>query len=101
MTVNEKKFSLYLIALRFLGFKITPNIERIYLNIDMNSNNIMLIAFYHNSPSELEMELLDDIVTNTNAHIPDFFVEASVKLMVDFDNTIKYDFNVFAMYAEY
>ena len=70
MTEEQKKFDLYLIVLRFLVFKITNNLNRIYLEIDLKKNKMLLTAFYFAPPSELELELLDDIVTNSNAHIP-------------------------------
>jgi hypothetical protein len=101
MTENERKFSLYSIALRFLVYKITNNLRRIYLDVDLKSSKMLFTAVYFNKPSELELELLDDIVTNTNAHIPDLFVEYNVKLSKEFLEEEKHDFLVFAVYEDY
>lgn len=102
MNIEEKRFSLYLTVLRFLAFKITENLKRIYLDFDMDSNIMLLTAFYQIYPSKLEMELLDDIVTNSDAHIPDFFVESCVKLAGELseDEYKKHEFVVFAVYCE-
>lgn len=99
MTEEQKKFGLYLIVLRFLVFKITNNLNRINLDIDLKKNKMLLTAFYLELPSELELELLDDIVTNSNAQVPDLFIESKVKLVVDYDKNEKYDFIVFAVYS--
>jgi hypothetical protein len=102
MNLQEKKFSLYLTVLRFLSFKITENLRRIYLDIDYDADKILLTAFYRISPSELELELLDDIVTDSNAHIPDLFVYSCVKLTAELDDNEyrMHDFTVFAFYYE-
>lgn len=98
MTEKQKKFDLYLIVLRFLVFKITDNLNRIYLEIDLKKNKMLLTAFYFAPPSELE--LLDDIVTNSNAHIPNLFIVSQVKLVADYDQNDIYDFIVFAVYND-
>ncbi|MBW3520492.1 hypothetical protein [Flavobacterium sp. NKUCC04_CG] len=98
MTEEQKKFDLYLIVLRFLVFKITNNLNRIYLEIDLKKNKMLLTAFYFAPPSELE--LLDDIVTNSNAHIPNLFIVSQVKLMADYNQNEIYDFIVFAVYSD-
>lgn len=99
--ISEKeKFNIYLTVLRFLAFKITSNLKRIYLNFDLEASKILLTALYINSPTELEVELLDDIVTNSNAHIPDFFVDSKYLLFQDSDKEISYEFVVFATYDE-
>lgn len=59
---------------------------------------MVLTAVYKVSPTELELELLDDIVTNSNAPISDFFVVANVKLMEDFKDKEQHDFVVFAFF---
>ncbi|MDB5089750.1 MAG: hypothetical protein JWR09_3744 [Mucilaginibacter sp.] len=102
MNIEEKKFGLYLTILRFLTFKITENLRRVYLDFDINSHKILLTAFYQIYPSELELELLDDIVTDSDAHIPDFFVESCVKLVDELsdDEYKKHEFVVFAFYYE-
>lgn len=97
----EKKFSLYSIVLRHLVFKVTPNLQRIYLDIDLELNIMLLTAYYLSPPTELELELLDDIATNTNAPIPDFLVDYKVQLMSNYLENEKHDFVVFAVYYDY
>lgn len=102
MNAEEKKFDLYLTVLRFLSFKVTENLKRIYLDFDMDSHKMLLTAFYQIYPSELELELLDDIVTNSAAHIPDFFIESDVKQVKELDDNEnkKHAFVVFSVYYE-
>jgi hypothetical protein len=51
--ISEKeKFNIYLTVLRFLAFKITSNLKRIYLNFDLEASKILLTALYINSPTE-------------------------------------------------
>ena len=97
MTEEQKKFELYLIVLRFLVFKVTNNLKRIYMDINLKSNKILLTAYYSNEPSELELELLDDIVTNSNAHISDLFIESHIKLTQEHVKNEQHDFIVFAV----
>jgi len=102
MTAEEKQFNLYLTVLRFVQFKITRNIERIYLDFDLKSERMLLTAFFNLPPSELELELFDDIVTNSNAHIPDFFVDykiISASELHEGENR-KHDFIIFAFYYD-
>jgi len=66
----------------------------------MDSNRMMLTAFYEKEPSELEKELLDDIATDSNAPIPDFFIDYQIKLMKEYDKNQKYDFVIFSVYEE-
>ena len=101
MISEQEKFNLYLTVLRFLPFKITKNLRRIYLDFDMNNRRMVLTAFYESLPTELENELLDDIVTNSNAHIPEYYVDSTIKLIEEFDSNKKYDFTVFAFYDDY
>ena len=98
LKVEEIKFNLYLTVLRFLPFKITENLRRIYLNIEIDVNQMELLAFYKNPPTELELELFDDIITDSNAHIPDFFVKGHFKLMEQFNTYEKHDFIIFSVY---
>lgn len=100
MNVIEKKDSLFNIVLRYLPYKITENLKRIYLDINMDSHKMMLTAYYKKEPSELEKELLDDIATNSNAPIPDFFVDYQIKLVKDYDKNEKHDFVVFSVFEE-
>jgi hypothetical protein len=99
-TKAEKKFALYLTVLRFIASKITENLRRIYLDVDLDSHKIYLTAYYSKMPSELELELLDDIETDSQAHIPDFLVYTEVKLVNDYSENEKHDFVVFAFYED-
>lgn len=97
MDTEENKFNLYLTVLRFLPFKITTNLKRLYL--DFSTNNKMIVtAIYADKPTELELELLDDIVTNSNAHIPNHFIEQKHLLIREYDSEEKHDFLLFAFY---
>lgn len=83
-----------------MSYKVTNNLKRIYMDINFESNKILLIAYYLDNPSELELELLDDIVTNSNAHIPELFIESQVKLAKDYTPQEEHDFTIFAVYDE-
>ncbi len=100
MTKDERKFALYLTILRFIASKVTENLRRLYLDVDVDLCKIYLTAYYSCSPSELELELLDDIETNSQAHIPDFLVYTEAKLVDDYSENEKHDFVVFAFYEE-
>jgi len=100
MNIIEKKDSLFNIVLRYLPYKITENLKRIYLDINMDLNRMMLTAYYEKEPSELEKELLDDIATNSNAPIPDFFVNYHIKLVKEHNKNEKHDFVVFSVFEE-
>lgn len=100
MSPEEKKFDLYRTVLRFLVFKITDNLKRIYLDFDLSINRMTLLAIYEDKPSEYELELFDDIVTNSNAHIPDLFVDQKYKLRSDIQRGEKHEFIVFATHDQ-
>ncbi|WPU92280.1 hypothetical protein SNE25_23435 [Mucilaginibacter sabulilitoris] len=68
--------------------------------MDLDSHKMYLTAYYSYNPSELESELLDDIETNSQAHIPDFLIYTEVKLGNDYGENKKHDFVVFAIYEE-
>lgn len=100
MIKEQRKFELYMTVLRFLLFKITNNLKRIYMDVNLKSNKIILTAYYLNNPTELELELLDDVVTNSNAHIPNLFIESQVKLAKEHNKNEQHDFIVFAVNDE-
>lgn len=100
-TEENIKFELYLTMLRFIPYSITENVRRIYADIDLKNNDIMITAYYQNKQTELEAELLDDIVTNSQAHIPDLVVDCKVSMIDSFDDTVKHDFLLFAFYVPY
>lgn len=93
-----RKFELYSIVVRYLTYKITENLRKIYLDIDFESQRMLLTAYYIQSPSAIELDLFDDIVTNSNAPIPDLYVDADIKLMEDYNEDEKHDFLVFAFF---
>ncbi|MET0461965.1 MAG: hypothetical protein ABW007_02385 [Chitinophagaceae bacterium] len=99
MDQEEKKFFLYLTVLRFLPFKVTNNLRKIFLDFDMQHKRMLLSAVYETHPSEKERELFDDIVTDSNAHVSDFFIESNFVVV---DENVKdrrvHDFIVFAFY---
>lgn len=95
--IDEQKFQIYLTILRFLPFKITTNLKRIYLDINFEERKATLTAFYLIHPSELELELLDDICTDSKAHLPELYVDSKVKLIKEHINK-PHDFVVFSVY---
>lgn len=101
MSIETKKFELYSTVLRFLAYKVTPNLRKIFLDIYIEEDKVLLTAVYEKPPSELELELLDDIETNSDAHMPDFFVDSTYRLVKDSHNNVKHEFTVFAVYEEY
>jgi hypothetical protein len=100
MKIEEKKFEIYLIVLRFLPFKITKNLQKIYVDISLVSGTVLLTAYYKDQPSELDIELLDDIETNSSAHIPDLSVDSIIKLVSEYKKNEFHDFTAFAVYEE-
>ncbi len=100
MLENKQKFHIYTTVLRFLAFKITRNLQRIYLDIDVNTNELLLTAYYLEQPSELELELLDDIETNSDAHIPDYSVTSVIRLTKDMVADERHEYTIFAMFDE-
>lgn len=99
MTSN-RKFQVYLTILRFLVFKITDNLKRIYLDVDFDRKKAILTAFYLVPPTELEVELLDDICTNSEAHLPDLFVHGKTQLIGEHNNE-DHDFVIFSVYENF
>lgn len=100
MKIEEKKFQIYLTILRFLPYKITKNLQKIYVDVSHEKSKVLLTAYYKNQPSELDIELLDDIETNSKAHIPDFSVESVTKLISEYKKNEVHDFIAFGMYEE-
>lgn len=98
--MNERKFQVYLTVLRFLVFKVTDNLKRIYLDIDFENKKIILTAYYLGSPSELEIELFDDICTDSESHLPDVFVDGKTKLIEEYNNE-NHDFVIFSVYEDF
>ncbi len=94
--MKDKNFEIFLTILRFLGYKITNNLKKIYC--DIKGDKVLLTAYYKEKPSELELELLDDIETNSDAHLPHHIVESTVKLFSEFDENKKHDYLIFATY---
>lgn len=51
------------------------------MDVDFSTNKILLTAYFSSKPSELDLELLYDIETNSDEHIPDLYVDSKVKLI--------------------
>ncbi|SEO38131.1 hypothetical protein SAMN05428947_102168 [Mucilaginibacter sp. OK283] len=100
MNKEEKIYELSGIVLRYLTKKITENLRRLYMDVDFQENNIILTAYFETEPSCIELDLLDDIVTNSMVAIADFSVEARVKLFEDFRYDEKHDDLIFAFFDE-
>jgi hypothetical protein len=98
MTTAQQKFALCQTVQRFLPYKITGNLRRIYLDFDLEAGRLLLTAVYAQRPTELELELFDDIVTNSNAHVPDFYIDQTVKLTQDLNPAQVPECVVFATY---
>ncbi|NOX48169.1 MAG: hypothetical protein GXO89_14445 [Chlorobi bacterium] len=99
MNKSEQKFQVYLTVLRFIVFKVTANLKRVYLDIDLENKKVILTAFYLVTPTELEIELFDDIRTNSEAHLPDLFVNGKTKLIEEYNNE-DHEFVVFSVYED-
>lgn len=100
MSEQEKKFDLYLTVLRFVAYKVTNNLRRIYLDFDFNKKRMILTSVYEVAPTEYELDLFDDIVTNSNAHIPDFFIDKISKLAKNIRRDEKHEFVIFATHDQ-
>lgn len=99
MNKDEMKFNIYTTILRFLPYKITENLRKIFIDIDLEQGSILLTAYYKSYPSELELELLDDIITNSEAHLPNTYILSNIKLDSDFKENI-HEFVIFSFYFE-
>jgi hypothetical protein len=101
MTLEQRKFEIYLTALRFIAFKVTENLRRICLDIDELNKEITLTAYYKTKPSELENELLDDICTNSKAHLPEHSVEYVINYEIQNLTELNHEFVLFSVYEPY
>lgn len=82
--------------MRFLAYKITPNIRRIYMDVYDTDSRVVLSFVCDIPPSELELELIDDIETNSSAHMPDYAVFSEIFIRPDYDFFTRHDFVIFA-----
>jgi hypothetical protein len=98
MDLQQKSFELYNTVLRFIVYKVTPNLRRIYLDIDHTSGECTLTGVFTEPPTEIERELFDDIETNSQAHMPDYTVSSTLKLDSSSDQEPQHEFTVFAWY---
>ena len=101
MTEDQKKFQVYLTVLRFLAHKITTNYKRLYLDVNESLKKVFITAYLNDKPSELELELLDDIESNSDAHLPNHAVYTDITIIKDEPKYKKHDFLLFAFYEEY
>ncbi|GAB2701028.1 hypothetical protein GCM10027037_27590 [Mucilaginibacter koreensis] len=100
MTIEEEKYHLSTKVYRQLAKKVTENLRFLYLDIDLIEGNMLITAFYRTAPNEIELELLDDIATNSNAPIANFYVDYTYKLMSEHNENEVHDFLIFAFYDE-
>jgi len=98
MTEAQSKFEIYLTVLRFIAFKVTDNLRRIYLDIDELNKKAILTAYYKSKPSELEIELLDDICTNSSAHLPEHSVDSLINYKNQNLTKLNHEFVIFSVY---
>ncbi|WP_342644704.1 hypothetical protein [Mucilaginibacter sp. CSA2-8R] len=98
MTIEERKYDLSTQVYRQLVKNITENMRFLYLDIDMEEHDMMLTAYFATEPTEVELELLDDIATNSSAPLPDFSVSYNYKLTSEHQENEKHDYLIFAYY---
>lgn len=98
MTPQQKSFEIYSTFLRFIVYKVTPNVQGIYLDIDHTTRECTLTGVFNETPTEIEKELFDDIETNSQAHIPDYTVNSTLKLKSTSTQKQLHEFTVFAWY---
>ena len=98
MNLQQKSFELYSTVLRFIVYKVTPNLRRIYLDIDHISRECTLTGVFTKPPTDIEKELFDDIETNSKAHMPDYSVKSTLKTDSSGDEGRQHEFTVFAWY---
>jgi hypothetical protein len=101
MNLQQKSFELYLTVIRFIAYKVTPNVRRIYLDVNHTEKECIITGLFNEPPSDLEKELFGDIVTNSIAHIPDYSVIDQIQTITTYDNAMKHDFTVYAVYEDY
>ncbi len=98
MTIEEKKYHLSTQVYRQLAYNITENMRFLYLDIDMKEHDMMLTAYFRTEPTEVELELLDDIATDSSAPLPDFTVSYIYKLTSQHQENEKHEYTIFAYY---
>jgi hypothetical protein len=96
----RKGYELSGIVYRYLAKKVTENLRMIYLDIDFEEHRMLLTAFYQTEPTDIELELFDDIVTDSNAPIPDYFIDKCVKLTKEHNEDENHDYLIFAFFDE-
>ena len=100
-TTEEIHFNIYLMSLRFITYKVTENLRKLGIDIDDKEKKVILTAYYNEKPSDLESELLNDIETNIEAHLPHHFVISQAKFGLDDLKNVKHKFILFSFYEEY
>lgn len=79
---KEKKYEVYLNAICFVAGYITKNLSRLYLDINLDKKTAQITAFYNTLPTDLDLELLDDIETNSISRSPDIIFDQSKWFLV-------------------
>jgi hypothetical protein len=100
-TNNKIKYDVYLNVICFIARYVTPNLKRLYLDVNVEKELAQITAFYVNKPTELELELLDDIETNSISRSPNIIFEQSKWLLVkdlNEDEYKRHDFLLFSFY---
>jgi hypothetical protein len=100
-TENKIKYDVYLNVICFVARYITPNLKRLYLDVNRKNELAQITAFYSKKPTELELELLDDIETNSISRSPNIiFEQSNWKLISDLkeDENKRHDFLLFSFY---
>lgn len=102
-TIQEKKYEIYLKVLSCISGYITHNLKRLYLDIDIIKEEALITAYYNKIPNELELELLDDIETNSISKIENIIFNQSIWFLsqeIRADEYKYHDFLLFSFYEE-
>lgn len=98
---NEIKHAIYLNVVCFIANYVTYNLKRLYLDVDLVNEVAKLTAYYENEPTELELELLDDIETNSISRSPNILFDKSswyLTINLKDDEYRHHDFLLFSFY---
>ncbi|MDY3315910.1 hypothetical protein PG630_01110 [Riemerella anatipestifer] len=102
-TEKEKKYEVYLNAVCFVAGYVTKNLRRLYLDVDLIGKSAQIIAFYDTLPTDIDLELLDDIETNSISRSPDIIFNQSKWFLfkqIRKDEYKYHDFLLFSFYEE-
>lgn len=98
---NTDLDKVYFEAFPYTLFKITPALRRIYLDLTMRPDKkFTLIAYYDAQPSEIEMELLDDLGSDILGFC-DYFIDYDLDIsatLLSFDNLRQTNYLLYGRY---